>query len=248
MLELNKIYLGDCLEVMKDINDKSIDMILCDLPYGTTACKWDIIIPFEPLWEQYKRIIKDNGVVVLTASQPFTSLLIMSNLKLYRYNLVWEKSKASNFLHARKQPLLAHEDICIFYKKQPTYNPQMTNGKPYSGEKRAGKLGSFSESNALGVPNPLFRRGSSDGKRFPRSVIYFKTAESEGKQFHPTQKPVALGEYLIKTYTNEGDAVLDNCCGSASFCLAAKNLNRQFIGIEKDKDYYEIACKRVSRA
>jgi site-specific DNA-methyltransferase (adenine-specific) len=222
-------------------------MILCDLPYGTTACKWDTIIPFEPLWEQYKRVIKDNGAIVLTASQPFTSALVMSNPKMFKYEIIWEKSKASNFLLAKKQILKAHENVLIFSKKTTTYNPQKTEGKPYSGDKRAGKKGSLTDV-FNNVPNPTFRNGSKDGLRYPRSVQYFKTAESEGKTTHPTQKPVALFEYLIKTYTNEGETVLDNCMGSGTTGVACVNTNRNFIGIELDPIYFDIAQKRIAEA
>ena len=235
---------GDCLELMKEIPDGSVDMILADLPYGTTACKWDTIIPFEPLWEQYERVIKDNGAIVLTASQPFTSALVMSNPKMFKYEIIWEKSKASNFLLAKKQILKAHENVLIFYKKTATYNPQKTQGKPYSGDKRAGKKGSLTDV-FNNVPNPTFRNGSKDGLRYPRSVQYFKTSESEGKTAHPTQKPVALMEYLIKTYTNEGDTVLDNVMGSGTTGVACKNLNRNFIGMELDEAYFNIAKDRI---
>lgn len=239
---------GDCLELMKGIPNGSIDMILCDLPYGTTACKWDSILPFEPLWEQYERVIKDKGAIVLTASQPFTSALVMSNPDLFKYEWIWEKSKASNFMLARKQALKAHESVLVFGKGSLVYYPQKTDGKPYSGEKRAGKKGSNSEVYGGNVPNPTFRNGSKDGKRFPRSVQYFKTAETEGKTFHPTQKPVALFEYLIKTYTNEGEVVLDNCMGSGSAGVACKNLKRNFIGMELDEEYFNIAKKRIEEA
>ena len=244
ILELNKIYHGDCLEVMKDIPDGSIDMILADLPYGTTACKWDSIIPFEPLWEQYERIIKDNCAIVLTASQPFTSALISSNLKGYKYNWVWEKSKASNFVQVKNQPLKNFEDICVFTSdgKKANYYPQMTEGEPY--KPRAGKKKTevYNE-----IPNHTFRNGSK-GLRYPKALQYFKTPESEGKVSHPTQKPVALFEYLIKTYTNEGETVLDNCIGSGTTAVAAINTNRNFIGIEKEQDYYEIANERIKEA
>lgn len=233
MLEKNKIYLGDCLEVMKEIDDKSIDMILCDLPYGVTACKWDAVIPFEPLWEQYERIIKDNGAIVLTASQPFTTKLINSNIELFRYCWVWEKEQGVNFLMAKKQPLKVHEDICIFSKQQTKYNPQMTKGKQYirsdkgdSGEV-TGKVKKIQTQN--------------EGTRYPRSIIQFKRETG----LHPTQKPVALFEYLIKTYTDEGDIVLDNCIGSGTTAIAALNTGRFFIGIEKEQKYYDIANKRI---
>jgi site-specific DNA-methyltransferase (adenine-specific) len=236
---------GDCLERMKEIPDGSVDMILTDPPYGTTACKWDSIIPLEPMWEQLKRIIKPNGAIVITASQPFTSVLINSNIKQFKYSWVWEKSKASNFLQAGYMPLKSHEDIVVFCEKgKPTYNPQMVDGKPYSGEKRAGKKGSNSDV-VNNVPNPQKRKGSSDGRRKPRTVQYFKTAESEGKTSHPTQKPVALMEYLIKTYTNENETVLDFTMGSGTTGCAAKKLNRDFIGIELDEAYFNIAKERI---
>ena len=242
-----KLLKGNCLELMKDIPDGSIDMILADLPYGTTACKWDTIIPFDLLWEQYGRVIKDNGAIVLTASQPFTSALVMSNPKLFKYEIIWEKSKASNFLLAKKQILKAHENVLIFSKKTATYNPQKTEGKPYSGDKRAGKKGSLTDV-FNNVPNPTFRNGSKDGLRYPRSVQYFKTSESEGKTTHPTQKPVALFEYLIKTYTNEGDNVLDNAMASGTTGVACVNTNRNFIGMELEEKYFDIAEQRIEQA
>lgn len=234
-----KLLHGDCLELMKDIPGKSVDLILCDLPYGTTACKWDEIIPFEPLWEQYERVIKDNGAIVLTASQPFTSTLIMSNIKLFRYTWVWEKSKATGFLNAKKRPLVAHEDITVFSKKPTTYNPQFSTKEPYN-------KGIRKEQTDDDVYGKFERvEVKSDGKRYPRSVVYFKTAESEGAVLHKTQKPLKLFEYLIKTYTNEGDLVLDNCMGSGTTGVACVNLNRDFIGIELDDKYFEIAKKRI---
>lgn len=226
---LNTVIEGDCLEVMKDIPDKSIDMILCDLPYGTTQNKWDSVIPLDKLWKQYKRIIKDNGAIVLTSQGVFTAELILSNKSQFKYKLVWEKSKATNFLNAKKQPLRKHEDICVFYKKQPVYNPQMKVGEPYNKGVRKNQLtGSYGEFNPVEV--------KSDGLRYPNDIVYFKTAESEGKVYHSTQKPVELGRYLIKTYTNPGDIVLDNTCGSGSFLVAALLEDRNFIGIEINND------------
>jgi site-specific DNA-methyltransferase (adenine-specific) len=232
LLELNKIYHGDCLEIMKDIPDGSIDMILCDLPYGTTACKWDSIIPLEPLWEQYERVIKDNGAIVLTASQPFTTTLINSNIKHFRYSWIWEKEQGVNFLMAKKQPLKVHEDICVFSKRQTVYNPQMSKGKPYiSGKGDSGEV--------TGRVKKI--QTKNKGTRYPRSVIRFKRETG----LHPTQKPVPLFEYLIKTYTNEGETVLDNCIGSGTTAIAALNTGRFFIGIEKEKEYVDIANKRI---
>jgi len=243
---------GDCLEKMKDIPDKSIDMILCDLPYGTTACKWDTVIPFEPLWAEYRRVIKKNGAIVLFGSQPFTSALVMSNPKWFKYQWVWEKSKASNFVHAKYQPLKAHEDICVFSssgaaqgsKFPMMYLPQKTAGKPYN--KGVGHKENLHLSGGL-TKKDTQELVNVSGDRSPRSVIYFATSESEGRAgLHPTQKPVALMEYLIKTYTLEGETVLDNCMGSGSTGVACKNLNRNFIGIELDPEYFKIAEKRIN--
>ena len=227
---------GDCLEKMKDIPDGSIDMILCDLPYGTTACKWDTIIPFEPLWEQYKRIIKDNGAIVLTASQPFTSALVMSNIKMFKYCWVWNKAKAANYVNAKKQPLKIHEDIAVFCKGN-NYNPQKTIGK-------FRKKGGYTVNREVAVAqNPTV---SFNDTYYPKSILNFSVAGNKDSTLHPTQKPVALFEYLIKTYTNEGDLVLDNCMGSGTTGVACVNLNRDFIGIEKDENYFKIAEQRIN--
>jgi site-specific DNA-methyltransferase (adenine-specific) len=242
------LMLGDCLERMAEIPDGSVDMVLTDPPYGTTACKWDAVIPFEPMWDQLKRVTKGNGVIVMTASQPFTSALVMSNVAMFKYCWVWEKSKASNFLQAAYMPLKAHEDVVVFSQSsKTTYNPQMVDGTPYSGEKRAGKKGSNSDV-VNNVPNPTFRRGSPDGKRKPRTVQYFKTPESEGKTHHPTQKPVALMEYLIRTYTNEGETVLDFTMGSGTTGVACVKTGRNFIGIERDEGYFKVADDRIKEA
>lgn len=209
---LNKVFEADCLEKMQDIPDESINLILCDLPYGTTQNRWDSCIPLDLLWAQYIRIIKPNGAILLTSQGLFTAKLIMSRPDMFKYKLVWEKSKATNFLNAKKQPLRKHEDICVFYKKQPTYNPQMTHGEPYDKGIRKNQLsGSYGDFQPVHV--------HSNGDRYPTDVIYIKTAESEGKVVHPTQKPIALGQYLIRTYSNPGDIVLDNACGSGSFWL-----------------------------
>lgn len=234
---------GDCLELMKDIPNGSIDMILCDLPYGTTACKWDTIIPFDKLWEQYERIIKPNGAIVLTASQPFTSALVMSNPKLFKYEWIWEKSKASNFLLAKKQPLKAHENILVFGKGSVVYYPQKTEGKPFNKGNRKHDNGIATEVYNK-IPNAGIEIINEDGMRNPRSVQYFVTAESEGK-LHPTQKPTWLFGYLIKTYTNEGELVLDNTAGSGTTAIACINTNRNFIGIENNMDYFNISLKRM---
>jgi site-specific DNA-methyltransferase (adenine-specific) len=239
-LELNRIYQRDCLEGMTMIPDKSIDMILCDLPYGTTACKWDTVIPFEPLWEQYERIIKDNGAIVLTASQPFTSFLVTSNPKWFRHSWVWNKKKSSGALNANVAPLKIHEDVLVFGKKKVTYNKQLRAGKPRTDKPSL-------------IPNGDIRHDKStvlrgykneEGLYNPVSIIEFSNAIQKGK-VHPTQKPVSLFEYLIKTYSNEGDIVLDNCMGSGTTAVAAARLNRNFIGFEREPAYVEIANKRI---
>jgi site-specific DNA-methyltransferase (adenine-specific) len=241
-----KLINGDCLEKMKDIPDKSIDMILCDLPYGTTACKWDTIIPFEPLWEQYKRIIKDNGAIVLTASQPFTSALVMSNIKMFKYSLVWQKDKSGNFALANKQPMKIHEDIVIFYFKQPTYNKQKEIGnKPVNKNsiKNRSQKG-FMEK--IIIPK---EQGGGNLERNPTSILKFNIIKHNQEEYniHPTQKPVALFEYLIKTYTNEGELVLDNCMGSFTTAIACLNTRRNFIGIELDEHYFKVGFERLEK-
>ena len=233
---------GDCLEKMHDIPDGSIDMILCDLPYGTTQNKWDSIIPFEPLWKAYKRIIKDNGAIVLTASQPFTSALISSNIANFKYDWCWKKPKGTGHLNAKKQPMRDKEEIAVFYRKQCIYNPQMTEGTPY--KDKAGKDHSKNTSMTDSYGAYTNYREENTGFRYPKQVIEFGVVERG--TLHPTQKPVALFEYLIKTYTNEGDSVLDNCMGSGTTGVACVNLNRNFIGIEKDDKYFEIAEKRIN--
>ncbi|MDR3290798.1 MAG: site-specific DNA-methyltransferase [Methanobrevibacter sp.] len=226
---INNVIEGDCLDVMKNIPSKSIDMILCDLPYGTTQNKWDSVIDLDKLWKEYKRIIKDNGAIILTSQGIFTAKLILSNEKWFKYKIVWEKSKATNFLNAKKQPLRKHEDICVFYKKQPIYNPQMSKGNPYNKGVRKNQLtGSYGDFSPVEV--------KSDGLRYPTDIVYFKTPESEGNVYHSTQKPVELGKYLIKTFTKEGDLILDNACGSGSFLISAILENRRFVGIEKNED------------
>lgn len=250
-----ELYNGDCLELMKDIPSKSIDMILCDLPYGTTACKWDNIIPFEPLWEQYNRVIKDNGVVVLFGSQPFTSKLIMSNIKNYRESIVWLKNKAGSGLQAKQKHIKCHEDIVIFSKTgKYTFNPQkwLVDKKEFLTQRKT-----FNE---IEVGNNVYskmikKQKIDDGTRNPISIVScrvpFNTSNSKKYsedveiRLHPTQKPVELLEYLIKTYTVEGETVLDNCMGSGSTGVACVNTNRNFIGIELDENYFEIAKKRI---
>jgi site-specific DNA-methyltransferase (adenine-specific) len=232
---------------MKRIKDKSIDMILCDLPYGTTACKWDTIIPFEPLWEQYERIIKDNGAIVLTASQPFTSALVMSKPDLFRYEWIWEKAVGSNFAQLKYQPMKEHESVLVFSKKRHQYFPikQLRKG---SGAKRAS--GAYVQTKSGEASGGLTFQGAKAGHydkeyRYPSSVQYFNNRD-KWRGLHPTQKPVALFEYLIKTYTNEGETVLDNCAGSFTTAVACDNTNRNWICIEKEEEYCNIGLTRIN--
>lgn len=232
------LMFGDCLERMKEIPDGSADMILCDLPYGTTQNKWDSVIPFDALWEHYWRVLRPNGAVILTAAQPFTAALIMSQVGSFKYQWVWEKSQAVGHLNAWKQPMRKHEDICVFYQKQPTYNPQITdkpkeNIRPQTGRTKTTNNYGKHELNVFKCP---------PDKSMPSSVLKFANAQ---KTVHPTQKPVALMEYLIRTYTNEDDTVLDNTMGSGTTGVACRNTNRKFIGIEMDPTYYGIACGRI---
>lgn len=232
-----KLKCGDCLELMKNIPNKSIDMILCDLPYGTTQNKWDTVIPLNDLWNQYKRIIKDNGAIVLFSQPPFDKILACSNLKMFRYEWIWQKENSTGFLNAKKMPLKIHENILVFYKKLPTYNPQMRLGfKPYRC-KQGRHTTNYGD----------YKRGhltESNGERYPIDIINFQREVS----LHPTQKPVALLEYLIKTYTNESETVLDNCMGSGSTGVACVNTNRNFIGFELDENYFNIAKTRINNA
>ncbi len=237
MLELNKIYLGDCLEKMVEIDDCSIPLILTDLPYNCTARNsWDLLIPFDKLWSQYERIIKNNGAIILTATQPFATQLISSNYKLFRYDLIWEKPLATGFLNANRMPLRSHEHILIFYKSLPIYNPQKEVGKPYKMTRRS------DTSNYNEVKNLYQETNNKTGDRFPKSVLKFS---QDRDKLHPTQKPLLLMEYLIKTYTNENDIVLDSCAGSGTTLLAARNLKRNFIGVEKEQKYFDIIMERL---
>ena len=241
----NSLIEGDCLDVLPTLPDKSVDMILCDLPYGTTRNNWDSVIPLKPLWEQYLRVIKDRGAIVLTAQGLFTAKLIMSQEQHFKYRIIWVKSKATNFLNAKRQPLRKHEDICVFYKKAPTYNPQMSEGDPYDKGVRKDQLtGSYGDFDPAHI--------KSSGARYPTDVVYFKTAESEGEVWHPTQKPVALGRYLVRTFTNPGDVVMDNAFGSGSFLVAAHLENRDYVGIEKNAELKrfkgrDLDCMAVAR-
>lgn len=241
-----EILLGDCLELMKDIPNGSIDMILCDLPYGATACKWDTIIPFDKLWEQYERIIKPNGAIVLTASQPFTSALVMSNPKMFKYCWVWDKISCTGNMLAKKQPLRAYEDICVFYKSQSIYNPILRE-KPKKDIRITNvKVVNNSQTHPQSDYNQFDRREHPNNKSYPTNVIRINNYGKAYKRLHPTQKPVALFEYLIKTYTNEGELVLDNTAGSGTTAIACLNTNRQFIVMEKEQKYYDIILKRVA--
>jgi site-specific DNA-methyltransferase (adenine-specific) len=230
---------GDCLELMTEIQDKSVDMILCDLPYGTTQNKWDSGIPLDKVWMCYERVIKDNGAIVLTAQTPFDKVLGVSNLNLLKYEWVWQKNKATGHLNAKKAPMKAHENILVFYKKMPCYNPQMGNGRKYSNSHKPGDSGD--NYGKVGFSNV-----TDCTTRYPRSIIDFDVDIKA--EYHPTQKPVALFEYLIKTYTNEGELVLDNCMGSGTTGVACANTGRKFIGIEQDATYFDLACERILTA
>jgi len=238
-MEINKIYLGNCLDLMPEIETGSIDMILCDLPYGTTACKWDTIIPFEPLWEQYKRIIKPNGAIVLFGAEPFSSALRMSNIKNYKYDWIWDKKIPTNFSMANKQPMRYTEQISLFYKKQCTYKPIKWEG--LKNHKQGNSKNNYAETrgNIKRVKDDL------SALKFPKNIIEIKKHSSQCS-FHPTQKPVLLMEYLIKTYTNQGELVLDNCIGSGTTAIACLNTKRNFIGMEQEQKYFEIANKRIA--
>lgn len=232
---------GDCLERMKEIPTGSVDMILCDPPYGTTQCKWDSVIPLDKMWLELKRVIKPSGAIVMTAAQPFTSLLVCSNLKDFKYDWTWRKPKGTGHLNAKKMPMRDKEDIVVFYAKQCTYNPQFTEGTPY--KNKAGK--DHSESTSMTENYGVYTnfRNDNEGKRYPKQVLEIGVVERGN--VHPTQKPVALMEYLIKTYTNEQESVLDFTMGSGTTGVACANLNRKFIGIEQDEKYFKIAKERI---
>ena len=231
------LHLGDCLDILPTLPDSSVDMVMVDLPYGTTACKWDSIIPLDSLWKQYNRVCKKNAAMVFTAAQPFTAILASSNISNFKYEWIWEKPQGTNPMNAKVMPLKSHENILVFYRKKPTYNPQMWYSTPYTGfVSDSAKIGEvYGKQQSKHRDNP-------EGSRYPKTVLRYK----QEKGLHPTQKPVALLEYLIKTYTNENDTVLDFTMGSGSTGVAAKNLNREFIGIEKDDKYFDIADKRIN--
>ena len=226
---------------MKDIPDGSIDMVLCDMPYGTTKCKWDVKIPFDKLWEQYNRIVKENGAVVLFAGEPFASSLRLSNIEDYKYDWVWDKVRGTGFLNAKKQPMRYHEILCVFYRKQCTYNPQKTTGHV--------KKTAFRKADLQTPVYGEMKNGNyySSTERYPRSILKFST-DTQKVALHPTQKPVALCEYMIRTYTNEGETVLDNCMGAGSTGVACVNTGRRFIGMELDQEYFDIAADRIAKA
>lgn len=228
-----QLHHGDCLEVMSGLPDSSVDMILCDLPYGTTACKWDTVIPFEPLWAQYRRVAKRNAAIVLTASQPFTTALIASNMREFRYCWVWDKRIAGNPFLAKRQPMKRHEDVCVFSAAPHAYRPQMTTGKMRT------KGGGHSKLFDVALTS------SVNDQYYPTSIVEFSNAK---RGLHPTQKPVALMEYLIRTYTQEGETVLDNCMGSGTTGVACANTGRRFVGIERDDKYFAIASERIAAA
>jgi len=234
------LFNADMFEVFPTLEDSSIDLLLTDFPYGTLNKRntWDNVIDYEAFWKEALRICKPNAAIISTAAQPFTSVLISSNYKNFKYTLVWEKSKATGYLNSKKQPLRAHEDIVVFYRKQPTYNPQMIQGKPYDKGK------AVRDTEAYGVQTKSVHVKNDTGLRYPRSVLYFTTAESEGKH-HPTQKPVDLFRWLIRTYSNEGDVILDPCMGGGTTGIAASVENRKFVGIEREEKYYLVAKERI---
>ena len=232
------LHLGDCLEILPDVPDHSVDLVLCDLPYGITCNKWDTVIPLEPLWQQYRRITKPNAAIVLTATQPFASQLIMSNPKDFKYEWIWRKCQGTGFLNANKQPLRSHEQVLVFYQEQCTYNPQMTQGKPYTCVR--GERGSTNYRDGIAPWTT-----ENDGQRYPTTVLDF---DYDSDKQHPTQKPVPLMAYMIRTYTNEGETVLDNCMGSGTTGVACMRFQRSFIGIESDDKYFAMAEKRITEA
>ena len=248
-MELNKIYNEDCLVGMKKIPDGSVDCVICDLPYGTTVCKWDSIIPFKPLWEQYLRIAKKNAAFVLFAGEPFTSRLIMSNIKLFRQKLTWLKTRPTNVMNAKKQFMNWTEDICIFYRNLPVFNPQMRTDGKFTGK----KIQHLNESRNSGVHKGYHEKEgyiheSNCGLFYPKTVLeYSNVHQNQDDHFHPTQKPVALIQYLIRTYTNEGDLVLDNCSGSGTTAISCIKEKRNFICFEKDETYWKKSVERVEK-
>ncbi len=248
-----KLYHGDCLELMKDIPDKSIDLILCDLPYGTTVCSWDTIIPFEPLWQQYKRMVKDNSVVCLFGAELFSSNLRLSNIAWWKYDFIWKKSKSPNFVHAKNMPLKFHEIISIFSQNKIGHTVQLNNNRMTYNPQGLIKIDKEWKRKKQNTDGHHLTRKSHlteltlEFSNYPTTILDFGNSDNSQRKLHPTQKPVALLEYLIKTYTNEGQLVLDNCMGSGSTGIACLNTNRNFIGIELDQDYFNIASERINK-
>lgn len=238
------LFKGDCLSLLAGVQDKSVDMVCADLPYGTTSCKWDTVIPLPPLWEHYKRVVKDNGAIVLTSAQPFTSMLISSNLKAFKYEWIYEKTNPKGFLSAKKRPLTAHENVLVFSFGTPPYYPQKWKIPEHLRTKRK-----HATTKSVGecYGNVNIKRWDDDGSRFPTSVIGFSNRAGRHGNLHPTQKPVELIKYLISTYTNSGEVVLDNCMGSGTTGVACLETSRKFIGIEKDEKYFEIARNRIEK-
>lgn len=240
---------GNCLDIMPTLPDGCVDMVFCDLPYGTTQNSWDNIIAFDKLWKNYNRIVKENGAIVLTSQQPFTSKLIMSNIDDFRYEWIWEKNKATGHLNAKKMPMKAHENICIFYRKLPTYNPQKTTGhKPFGAVKPKENIPAPEQTRNYGHMIKTFGNAGNTTDRYPRTIQKFPVINNDNpEKWHPTQKPAELIEYFIKTYSNENDTILDNCMGSGSTGIACLNSNRKFVGIEIDKEYYDKASDRIEK-
>lgn len=235
-----QLYYGNCLDILPTIETGSVQLILCDLPYGTTNNSWDSVLPFDSLWREYKRILKPGGVVALMSQGVFTAKMILSQESLFKYKYTWVKSKATNFLNAKKQPLRKHEDICIFYDKKPVYNPQMTEGEPYNkGLRKAAQTGAYND----------FKQvvNKSAGTRYPTDILHYATAETEETVWHPAQKPVKLAQFFVRTYSNRGDTVLDNCFGSGSLLIGAAMEHRNCIGIEFCENYFSIGCERLEK-
>ena len=240
---MNQIYNGECLDIMSTLPDGCVDMVFCDLPYGTTQNEWDVLIPFDQLWEQYNRVVKENGAIVLTAQSPFDKILACSNLKYFKYEWIWEKNKATGHLNAKKMPMKAHENILVFYRKMPTYNPQKTTGhKPFGAVKPRDNIPDPGKKRNYNHVSKTFGNDGKTTDRYPRDVQKFPVINNDSPfKFHPTQKPEEMIEYFIRTYSNPGDVILDNCMGSGSTCIACINTKRQYIGIERDPECFEIA-------
>lgn len=245
----SQLFLGNCLEVLREIPDGCVDMVFCDLPYGTTQNAWDVLIPFDKLWEMYGRVVKENGAIVLTAQSPFDKILGCSNLPMFRYEWIWEKNKSTGHLNAKKMPMKSHENVLIFYKKLPVYNPQKTVGhKPFGAVKPKENIPKPKELRNYNHVEKTFGNDGTTTDRYPRSVQRFAVMNNDDeRKFHPTQKPVGMIEYFIKTYSNEGDVVLDNCMGAGSTCVAANNVGRRYIGVEQNEEYFRLASEWIAR-